>query len=177
MNNSKIKSALTLALFAGVAGASAQVNNIGNMTGNQGNYNPPQQQYTNINTNAAISNINIVQENQFQNNFNKAESNPQINDDNNNNPPQINDAPQQIQTQAAPDNQTIEPSLDNGFHIRFKINMPAVADKQTSSAHTVSYKSSKSKAATHTSFKMKRRFKHLLPHGKGKYKTSLCYNF
>ena len=170
MNQSKIKSLLAIALFITISAATAQVGNLGNQALSNINYNPPQQQ---------MSNVYIVTNtgNKFVNINNAKESN-RVNDDNNdNNPTQINEAPQQMQTQAAQVDEPVEPTLDNGFHIRFKIDMPAVADKQTSSAHTVSYKSSKSKAATHTSFKMKRRFKHLLPHGKGKYKTSLCYNF
>jgi hypothetical protein len=170
MNHSKIKTVFTLALFAGVLAASAQITNIGNMTGNQGNYNPPIQQYQN-------ANINLVQGNQFENNINIAESNPQVIDNNDNNPPQINQAPQQMQSPAAPSNQTIEPTLSNGFHIRFNLDEPSTSDKQTTSARTVSYKSSKSKGSAHNSFKVKRRFKHLFPHSKGKYKTSLCYNF
>ena len=170
MNPSKIILTLAIALFIGISATTAQIGHLGNQAITLTNYNPPPQQYSNIQSNASLSNINIAQGNQFENNANKADNNPQVNDNNDNNP-------QQMQSPAAPANQTIEPTLSNGFHIRFNLDEPSTSDKQTTSARTVSYKSSKSKSTSHSSFKVKRRFKHLLPHSKGKYKTSLCYNF
>ena len=75
----------------------------------------------------------------------------------NNNPP----TQQQAQQLVSAPNQNIEPSLENGFHIRFQLNAPAVKETVSKSSNS-SYHSSKRKSVK-KNFYRRNKIKNLLP--------------
>ncbi len=100
-------------------------------------------------------------------------SNDFINASENNNP----SVQQQIQniSQVSAPNKNIEPSLDNGFHIRFQIASPSVNESALKSSRSSYHKSKKNFVLKN--FNFKNRMKHLLPKRKKAYNTYLCSRF
>jgi len=130
-------------------------------TGNQSNQ-LPQQLLNNNDTN--LSNLN----NKFE----------PINQ--NDNPPiqkkqiQMMQQQAQIPIQVSDANQNIEPTLENGFHIRFQA-ASSLNQNTAKSSHT-SFRKSK-KTISEKGFTRRNRIKNRLPKRRMKYNTSLCYNF
>ena len=92
------------------------------------------------------------------------------------------------QQQLAPNADNIEPTLENGFHMRYQIQSPGSAERMTSvgsSGYTAGSSSvagsGKSKRHGSTlsewSFNFKKKFKNWCPHRKKKYHPSLCEKF
>ena len=134
------------------------------------------QQTGNINANAMINISDNNSDNQIQ--INKTNvSNINLYVDNNNNPVQQQQfTPQQQAVEINNDN-TIEPTLDNGFHIRFQLNSPALAEHVNKSFNN-NYKTKRIKTTfAKRNFIRKRRFKKLFSYNKKNYKTSLCGRF
>ena len=75
-------------------------------------------------------------------------------------------------------NNNIEPSLDNGFHIRFQLNLPSINEFAYKSSQN-NYSSARKIKTTFAkrNFIRKRRFKKLFSYTKKNYKTSLCGRF
>lgn len=110
----------------------------------------------------------VVNQNDFINNNN----NPYT-DNNTNGPPS--------QQQMANVNQNIEPSLENGFHIRFDLDSPQAMDRVMASGYMASGGSGKVKkhetSMTERSFNLKKKIKTWLPKHKKKYRPHLCGRF
>ena len=106
--------------------------------------------------------------------------NDNLNDFINTNPYQQSSEPV-VQQQTVQSNQIIEPTLENGFHVRFQVNSTQPMER-TSSAGTSSG-NSYNKARKHgismakLSFDVKKRVKCWLPERKKKYHPTLCGRF
>lgn len=89
---------------------------------------------------------------------------------------EVNNAPP-VQQQI---NKTIEPTLENGFHMRFEVGSPQYVNHGGTSSYSYS---SDVKAKKHTasmterSFNAKKRFKSWMPTYKKKYRPHLCGRF
>ncbi len=133
-----------------------------NFAGNQSNQMPPQR----------LNNDNNVESSNLSNKF--------VNVNENINPPvqeqQIQVIQQQIQNfpQTSDANQNIEPTLENGFHIRFQV--ASSLKESTTKSTTTSYHKSK-KIISKKSFTRRNRIKNRLHKKRVSYNTSLCYNF
>jgi hypothetical protein len=106
----------------------------------------------------------------------------------NSNPYNENDAPQMQQQMTS---QNIEPTLENGFHIRFELNSEKTGEEIIASSLTASTSSGASsgggasvgKTRKHTttmaerSFNTKKRLKSWLPKRKKRYHPHLCGRF
>lgn len=101
---------------------------------------------------------------------------------------QPKDPPPPQQQQLAPVDQNIEPTLENGFHMRFQIESPGSVERMTSVSTSTgssggSAASSGGKARKHAvtmaerSFNMKKKLKNWLPKRKKKYHPTLCEKF
>ena len=104
----------------------------------------------------------------------------------NTNPYTENNAPPAQQQIAKSDNQNIEPTLENGFHMRFEVNSDYVnhGGSLSSSAYSSSGSGSSAKAKkqhsitiAERSFNAKKRIKSWLPEHKKKYHPHLCGRF
>ena len=105
---------------------------------------------------------------------------------NNSNPytENVNEPP--VQGQIADANvTTIEPTLENGFHMRFELGSPAYVEQMSylstgsSGGSTSIAKSSKKRNVTMTerAFNVKKKLRAKLPHRKKKYHPHLCGRF
>jgi len=133
------------------------------------------------NTDAVVTIIgNPVDNNVNENNVNINYSNNMVN--------QINNPPPPAQQQLAPIEQNIEPTIENGFHMRFQIESPGSVERVTSvgngsSTSSGGYSSaSGAKVKRHTtmaqrSFNIKKKIKTVLPKRKKKYHPTLCEKF
>ena len=135
------------------------------------------------NTDAVVTIIgNPADNNVNDNNVNVNYANNMANQPNNPPPPQ--------QQQFAPIEQNIEPTLENGFHMRFQIESPGSVERMasvgTSSGSSSSGGASVSsggKARRHAvtmterSFNMKKKLNNWLPKRKKKYHPTLCEKF
>ncbi|HEX8515698.1 MAG TPA: hypothetical protein VF868_05815 [Bacteroidia bacterium] len=105
---------------------------------------------------------------------------------------QENNPPPPEQQQFAPIQQNIEPSLENGFHMRFQLESPGSVERLsgvTSSSHASSSYSSGSgggsgiRVKKHSvsmaqrTFNFKKKIKNWLPERKKKYHPTLCEKF
>jgi hypothetical protein len=104
------------------------------------------------------------------------------------NPVQNSVPPPPEQQQFAPINQNIEPSLENGFHMRFQIESPGSAERMSSvNSSSVSYSGSgsgggmkvkkRSISLSEKSFNIKKKLKNKIPKRKKKYHPTLCEKF
>ena len=165
----KTKISFTIVLLAGVYAANAQQTNVGNNF-NNGNL-----------INQAVTNINYNPVQVVANNDNNASEVQYLNNNVANNPPaqQVQIQQQETQQQVQSTNQTIVPSLGNGFHVRFQLNSSS-ADKSFagSSAKSSFSKAKKSKNNySKFSFRMKHKMKNMFSKHKKAYNTSLCSRF
>ena len=84
----------------------------------------------------------------------------------------------QLQTST---NQTIEPTLENGFHMRYELSSPKAVQHFSSSdpyAGTFNEKTKKSNNnLSKTSFNIKKRFRSMLPERKKRYHPHACGRF
>ncbi|MCW3085221.1 MAG: hypothetical protein JWP12_2587 [Bacteroidetes bacterium] len=94
--------------------------------------------------------------------------------------------PPPAQQQLAPKNDNIEPTIENGFHMRYQIQSPGSAERMVSvgsSSAGGSSVSSGAKSKRHAvslaerSFNFKKKFKNWCPHRKKKYHPTLCEKF
>lgn len=97
--------------------------------------------------------------------------------------------PPPVYQQLATTDQNIEPTLENGFHMRFQLESPASVERVTNVGSSSSSYSSGSgsgggtKARKHTismnerSFNFKKKLKNWLPKRKKKYHPTLCEKF
>jgi hypothetical protein len=99
--------------------------------------------------------------------------------------------PPPSQQQFAPINENIEPTLENGFHMRFQLESPGSVERlntvntssSSSSAPSYSSGSSGSKVKKHgvsmtqRTFNFKKKLKNWLPQRKKKYRPTLCEKF
>jgi hypothetical protein len=120
---------------------------------------------------------------------NPLETDNNIGNNFNNNASQTVQPPPPSQQQLAPIDQNIEPTLENGFHMRFQLEYPASVERvTTSTASSVSYSSGggnsggmkikkKSISMTERSFNFKKKLKNWLPKRKKKYHPTLCEKF
>lgn len=111
------------------------------------------------------------QGNQFQNN--RYQSNP----------------PAPAQQQFAPVNENIEPTLENGFHMRFQIESPGSVERLSGvSSSSASYAAGSGGASSvrlkkrsvslaERNFNLKKKMKNWLPKRKKKYHPTLCEKF
>ncbi|MGQ0829968.1 MAG: hypothetical protein ACT4ON_16395 [Bacteroidota bacterium] len=89
---------------------------------------------------------------------------------------EVNDAPP-VQQQIK---KTIEPTLENGFHMRFEVGSPQYVNHGGTSSYSSSgYVKPKKHTASMTerSFNAKKRFRSWLPTHKKKYRPHLCGRF
>ncbi len=96
----------------------------------------------------------------------------QLNVDENNNP---QEQQQQLAIQSFQSNQNIEPSAENGFHIRFQIAAPMASEAVTKASSTHIHRGKKNNFFSELYFKNK--VKHRLPKRKITYNTALCSRF
>ena len=164
----KTKMSFTIVLLAGIYTANAQQTNVAN------NFNKGNQ------INQAVTNIDNNPVQMVANNDNNASEVQYLSNNLANNPPQQVQIQQQaIQHNAQSSNQTITPSLGNGFHIRFQLNSSS-ADKSFSgsSAKSSFSKAKKSKNSfSKFSFRAKHKMKNIFTKHKKAYNTSLCSRF
>lgn len=101
---------------------------------------------------------------------------------------QNNNPPPPEQQQFAPTNDNIEPTLENGFHMRFQIESPASVERMSSIGSSSGFSSGGSssgglKTKKHSvsiaerSFNFKKKLKNWLPKRKKKYHPTLCEKF
>lgn len=111
---------------------------------------------------------------QEQQNFLNNDDNPYTNN-NTNAPP-----PQSQMAELSNKGSNIDPSLDNGFHVRFELDSPSISER-SSSGYMSSGMSGKTKKHTTTmaerSFNVKKKIKSILPKRKKKYRPHLCGRF
>ena len=117
--------------------------------------------------NPALSNVNTLDNNIGNGNYYQQ---------------QANEPPAPAQQQFAETNQNVEPSLENGFHMRFQVTSPQSVERVTSYGSSSS-SSSGAKVKKHAvslserSFNFKKKFKNWFPHLKKKYRPTLCEKF
>ena len=118
---------------------------------------------------------------------------PEVNNANdfvNTNPSLDNNAEPQVQQQLTASNNTIEPSLENGFHVRFEVNSQQAVEPTSiagfapvSSANSGSSYSSSGKVKKHgtsiseVAFNIKKKIRSKVPKRKKKYHPHLCGRF
>lgn len=105
--------------------------------------------------------------------INNEDGNPYNN--NTNAPP-----PQSQMAELSNQQASIDPSLENGFHVRFELESPAISER-SSSGYMSSGGSGKTKKHAPTmaerSFNVKKKIKSLLPKRKKRYRPHLCGRF
>jgi hypothetical protein len=99
---------------------------------------------------------------------------------------QTNQPPPPEQQQYAPKQENIEPTIENGFHMRYQIENPASVERVSNAGTSSSSSYSSSGGAksrrhvismTQRSFNFKKKFKNLMPKRKKKYHPTLCEKF
>jgi hypothetical protein len=101
---------------------------------------------------------------------------------------QSNQPPPPVYQQLAPTDQNIEPTLENGFHMRFQLENPASVERVTnlgspSAGYSGSSSGGGAKARKRTitmserSFNFKKKLKNWMPKRKKKYHPTLCEKF
>jgi hypothetical protein len=99
---------------------------------------------------------------------------------------QTNDPPPPAQQQFANPDQNIEPTLENGFHMRFQLESPGSVERISGVSSSYSGGSSSAAAGRsrkHTtslaqkSFNFKKKLKKWIPERKKKYHPTLCEKF
>lgn len=99
---------------------------------------------------------------------------------------QVQDTNSDASASANPDQATIEPTLENGFHVRFQLEETAGTDRVSSSGYMSSGSSSSAspgKVPKHAvtmaerSFNFKKKMRSWLPKRKKKYRPHLCGRF
>jgi hypothetical protein len=104
------------------------------------------------------------------------------------NPVQAKEPPPPEQQQYAPINQNIEPTLENGFHMRFQVEGSGSSDRGNSvGSSSVSYGGSgagggarvhkHSASLSERTFNFKKKLKNKIPKRKKKYHPTLCEKF
>lgn len=101
------------------------------------------------------------------------------------NPVQTNQPPPPAQQEFAPVDQNIEPTVENGFHMRFQIESPASVERLTTvSSYSGSAGASggakarkKNTSMAERSFNVKKKVKNWIPKRKKKYHPTLCEKF